>query len=283
MTSNNKVVILDGRFQPYSSNNPLEIGSSVDNDPQIKQALTIINGTYGDIVSVEAKAKDLNKFGRRVTVGTGWETLMTAIGSETEETILSTNAITHVVSTSVNDTDTINVEYHTISGGDLTFGVQSVTLAGSTPVALTTPCARVSRMYNTGSTALEGSVYAFETSTRTDAGTHAVIPAGEQQTQKAATSISSSDYWLITGGSVTVLSKVTKYAEFRLEIRPVGTSYWRPISQTVGVTDTTGTIYIPLKPYGIVPPNSDIRIAVRTNTSGVDVAGGFEGYLAIIQ
>lgn len=252
---------------------------SADTDHNTLQAINEIFSTYGDTVSVDNKKKSLLKFGSRTTVGTTWETLMTEQGTEVGETFVSGNNITHIVS-STTDTQTVNIEYHTVSAGVTTFGVQSATLNGTTPVALTTPAYRVSRVYNTGSTPLAGTIYIYEGGTRTDANTHITIPAGEQQTQKAQTTISDNDYWVITFISLSVLAKVTKYAEARLEIKPVAQSYWRPITQTFAATDTTGTILIKTEPYLIVPSNYDVRLAVKTNTSAVSIAGGFGGYLA---
>jgi len=251
----------------------------MDNEAKIKQAINEVFSTYGDVVSVSNKKKSLLKFGTRTTVGTSWETLMTAQGSEIQETILSANGITTVVS-SASDTQNLIFEYHTISGGALTFGVQSVTLTGTTPVSLPIPCARANRSYNNGTNPLVGNIYFYEGGTRTDVNTHLVIPAGEQQTQKAATSISDADYWFISEASLNVLSKVTKYAEARLEVRDVGKNYWRPLTQTFSATDQTGTIEIPFEPYRIVPSNADVRLAVKTNSGSVDVSGGFSGYLA---
>lgn len=255
-------------------------------DYDLIQAINVVNSEYSDAVSVLSKKKNLLKFGRRTTVGTGWEALATAQGTETEETLLSSNGITHVVSGASGDNGkTLKLEYHTISSGVLTFGVQDVTLDASdatTPVALTTACGRANRSYNTSTSGLTGPIYYYEGGTRTDANTHLVIPAGENQTQKAQTAISDNDYWFISSISVTCLAKTTKYVEARLEAKPTTQSYWRPVSQTFAVTDTTGTVAFPVKPYIIVPSNYDVRLAVRTNTSSVDVAGGFSGYLAIV-
>lgn len=252
-------------------------------DHEIEYAKDVIYSTYGDVVSVQQKKKNLLKFGRRVTVGTSWETLTTAIGSEVAETLPSDNVIDSIISSSASDTGTVNIEYHTISGGETTFGVQSATLNGTTRVALATPAYRTSRVYNTGSSALVGNVYTYQDNTgRDDNKTFATISAGENQSQKAATTISGTDYWIITSISISVLSKATKYAEARLESKPVATSYWRPISQTIGCTDSSGTVELSKRPFIIVPSNYDVRLAVQTNTSAVIVSGGFNGYLATV-
>ena len=270
-------------FDSALNTSPLPVkttSTSVDSQYEIAQAINEIYSTYGDTVSVENKKKSLLKFGARTTVGTTWETVMNAQGALTEEVLLSTNGITTVVSSSASDTQPIVYEYHTISGGNLTFGVGTVTLNGTTPVTLPVACARANRAYNNDSSALVGNIYFYEGGTRTDANTHLMIPAGAQQTQKAATAISQYDYWIISNVSINVLSKVTKYAEARLEVRQVGKSYWRPLTQTFSATDSTGTINYHFEPYRIVPQNYDVRLAVRTNTSGVDVSGGFSGFLA---
>lgn len=253
--------------------------------PGIAQAIRVIEETYGDTVSVVTKAKNLLKFGSRTTVGTGWEILTTAVGSETAETYATGNDIDTVVSGDAGDAGkTLKLEYHTESSGVTTFGVQDVTLDGAdgtTPVSLTTPAFRTSRAYNTSSSDLVGPIYFYQDNTgRDDDKTHLVIPAGEQQTQKASTTISGTDYWIITSISASVLSKTTKYAEFRLVAKPVTQSYFLPISQTVSVTDTTGTVELLNEPYVIVPSDYDVALQVKTNTSAVDVAGGFSGYLA---
>jgi len=269
-----KVFVIDN-----TGNQIIKFIPTVDDGQEIRQALNEILSTYSATVSVDSKQKSLLKFGSRTTTGTGWETMMTLLGTETEETLLATNGITTIVSDAA-DTVPMKVEYHTISGGLLAFGVQDVTLNGTTPVGLPTACARASRMYNNDGAALTGNVYVYEGGTRTAANTHLSIAAGEQQTQKAATSISNMDYWIVTNVSINVLSKNTKYAEARLEIRPVGKTYWRPITQIFSCTDSTGTIQLMFEPHKIIPSNHDVRLAVKTNTSGVDVSGGLQGYLA---
>lgn len=258
---------------------------NIDNHPLIKHALSIIKDEYGVRASVGAKKKTLTKFGRRTTVGTGWETLTTAQGTETEETFVSDNLITHVVGTGGDEGIGIDIEYHVVdSNGDTFFGIQHIDLDVSdatTPIELPFPAFRISRMKNDQEgDNLTGAVYAYEGGTRTDVNTHAVIPAGEQQTQKASTTISSDDFWIITNTTLTCLAKTTKYVEGRIETKPTSSSVWLPKTQTIGVTDTSGTVPLIKKPFLIIPSNHDIRIPVKSNTSGVDVSAGLSGYLA---
>ena len=108
----------------------------------VSHAYNLIYDTYGDVVRV--KPKNLLKFGRNENVTTGECTIMELAGSETAETYVSTNAITHVISDDANTGD-LYIEGHTISGSDLTFATQTVTLTGTTAKALTTPLARATR------------------------------------------------------------------------------------------------------------------------------------------
>lgn len=252
----------------------------------IRQAINVIRATYGDEVSVEQKAKDLLKFGSRNSVSAGWETVMTAQGSETQETMLTSNGITTVVSSnSADNGKQLTLEYHTYSGGNLTFGTQTVTLDASdatTPVTLGTAVGRANRAIWTSGGALVGNIYFYEGGTRTDANTHLVIPAGEQQTQKAQTAISNNDYWIITRASGSVSEKTSAWADFRLEVKAASTSVWVPITQNFSVSDASGTISLLPEPFLIVPSNHDVRLVARTNSAGVSIAGGFSGYLAIV-
>lgn len=259
------------------------------NDYELQRALQLIKADYGDTASINEKKKSLLKFGTHTTIGTGWETLAEMQDSEVAETFVTDNGITHVISTQA-DTQTVTVEGHTIDGdGNTTFVTQNVTLTGTTAKALTTPLFRANRAFNIGSTALTGAVAFYEgggvTSGKPDNDdqVHLLITAGEQQTQKGATTISSSDYWIVSSFTLSVTEKQSSWAEARIEIKPVAGTYWRPITQNIGCSDSSGTIKADKRPYIIVPKNHDVRIAVRGNAIGTSVAGGFNGYLASIQ
>lgn len=256
---------------------------------QSAHAIALVSANYSDTVSIDDKNKDLRKWGARTTVGTGIETLITASGSETEETLLSSNGITTVVSSSSSDTqDIVFYEGHTISGSDATFlqetnGGAGITLTGTTPVTLPTAVFRASRAGLESPAA--GSIYFYEGGTRTDANTHLIIPSGEIQTQKASTTISSADYWFITGARASVLEKTGAWAQFRIEIKPITSVYFYPLTEWVGASDASGTINLlePEDPWLIVPKNHDVRMAVQANAANVDVAGGMTGVLAGVQ
>lgn len=260
-------------------------------DPWLQHAIEVIESTYGDLVSVSNKDKDLLKFGTHTAIGTGWETVAEMQDSETEETFVAGNTITTVISTSTSDdsSDSIIYEYHTIENGVATFGVSSaVTLNGQTAVTLPTAVARVNRAYNAGTGALAGNIAFYEGGATTsgkpdvDSTVHALITAGEQQTQKAATTISNNDYWIIDNVSASVTEKTSAWVECRLETKPIARSYWRPVTQNFAASDASGTVQVVKRPYVVVPKNYDVRLACRANTAGVSMAGGFHGMLASV-
>lgn len=67
------------------------------------RAINEIKVQYGDTVSVSDKGKTLRKFGRNTAVSTSTTTIMTLPGSELHETMITTNGVTSVVSSSASD------------------------------------------------------------------------------------------------------------------------------------------------------------------------------------
>lgn len=259
--------------------------------------------TYGDTVSVSAKGKSLNKFGDNHTVGSAYETIMELQGTESNETYVSTNAIDYVVSSSGSDTQTITLEGHTIdASGNLTFTTQDVTLTGQTPAALTTPLARANRAFiknsgtfNSPQAAFVGDMYVYDSSAaggttagvpNTASATKLIIEATEVQTEKAATSISQSDYWFISYFSAAIgdAGASANFVTVTIEKRDVkngGT--WRPFGrEIVLIPNATGKLFT-FAPYLIVPPNHDVRARAKTDTNTAEVHAEFGGFLAAVQ
>ena len=262
--------------------------TTVSTNYWIDRAVSNILGDFGDNVSVVNKNKNLLKFGRNSSVGnSNLTTLMTLAGSEINETYVSSNLITTISSSSSSDTQTVSVEGHTISGSDLTFVIQSVTLNGQNQVTLTTPLARCTRITNNGSTDLIGSVYAYQNDTTTngvpdtDNLVHCIIPAGSNQTEKASTSISSSDYWIVTEVYADILDRSTAAkAEIDLEVRRMGGVFKPVLKLSAGSNFSADHKF---EPYLVIPKNSDVRLrAISDSAQGRDVSGGIEGLLAII-
>ena len=248
----------------------------------MEHAKQIIFADYGVNVSLEAKNKDLLKFGRHENVQTTSTTLMTLPASTYNETYVATNLITSIISTSAADGESVTIEGHTVASNVFTFVSQTKTLTGQTVATLGTALGRVTRVYNSDTTELAGVVSVCEDDTYgsgvpvTAAGVHLQIRAGEQQSEKASTTLSSADYWVITSFYADVLEKVATSADVDLEIRLAG-KVFRPIASISCSEGHRGNFNF--KPYLIVPPNADIRLRARASANDRDISGGIEGSL----
>jgi hypothetical protein len=254
-------------------------------DGRLVQAEREIYRTFGDVVSIDEKAKSLIKFGKSGELGTTRETVWTVGGMET---YVSTNSIDSISSSSALDTEVILLECHTVTGTgedqQFTFLVQEVQLNGQNRVALPTPVARVSRVYNNNGTELVGKVSVYENTTIVDGvpsdltKVHAQIPAGFQQSFKAATTFSNEDYYILTGGFGSVTYKQNAAVNFYLEFRTPGKVFRE--GAAVGANSAGGSWVVDLDPCVIIPKNSDIRVTCQTDTQGAEVYASFKGYLA---
>jgi hypothetical protein len=251
-------------------------------DGRLVQSEREIQSTYGDVVSIDRKAKSLLKFGKsaELTANT-LETVWTVGGNEA---YISDDGITHISSSSASDTQEIRVEGHTISGDDLTFVVQLVTLSGQTPVALNTGLARISRISNNSGTELVGRVVAYEDTATTngvptdETKIHIDIPLGFQQSFKAATSFSKEDYYVMTGFYGAVSAKQSAAVDFYIEVKKPNGVFLQTACFTA--SSTGGNSDISLDPAIIVPKNSDVRVRCETTDNNAVVFGIFKGYLA---
>lgn len=272
----------------------------------IAQAEAVVYSTYGDTVSVAAKAKNLNKFGRNRVVSTTYETVAEFQGTTSEETFVSTNLIDSISSSASGDTSkTYTIEGQTIDGnGNLTFVVQNATTDasdGQTKVALTTPLARATRMYlaasgtfNSPQTVHSGVIYVYDDTDGisggvpvTAAATKILLLAGQTQSEKCATAISQSDYWFLTGFSAGVGNAgaaSVSYITCQIQTRDVANGgVWRPLGhEIVLVPDQTG-VQRSFSPFLIVPKNHDVRVQAKTDTSNAEVFAQLSGYLAAVS
>jgi len=258
---------------------------------KIDHAIDVILETYGVNVSVDKKKKDLLKFGRNPNVGsaaTGYTIWATGADNAHETYVAAnTNSIDSISSSTSGDTNiTFVVEGHTESGGNKTFVTQSVTTNGTdgqTRVALTTPLNRVTRAYNNGSTAATGPIYIYENTALTSGKPtdttkiHLTIPTNRNQSEKASTSLSSTDYWIITGFRGSMLEKAASFADVALQVRING-KLFREV-EDVSCSDASNGI-MEFNPYIIAPANSDIRLVAVSDSTSRDVSGGIQGFLA---
>ena len=274
---------------------------SIDDFYPIRQAINQIYEDYGDKVSVYHKKKSLDKFGLRSAVGTTFVTVMPMQGAELDETFETTNAITKAVSTSPSDVGQVTLECHTINtSGEFTFLVQTVTLDGTNEADLLFPVARANRGFATPSgdfsapaADLVGTISVFNGTNGSVAGvpvtpsaTKLILLAGKNHSEKAATTVSNTDYYLLTGaycgvgqagGSATSVS-------FEIQTRDVANGgVWRPLgSQITVAVDGGNSRPIEFNPYRIVPKNHDVRIRAATNANTAQVYAELQGVLAKI-
>lgn len=296
-----------GRVGGLSTNQGFKyVSMTADGDARNRQAINNVLSSYGDVVSVEAKKKSLNKFGKKSGVGTTFSTIMHHQGSEIRLTYPSTNLIDSIISTDAGDTGITYVyEGHSVDGsGNLTFVIDEVTTdatSGQTRVALPTPVRNLTRAYvkpsgifNSPQTVHSG-IISFYDDTNGDNG--AGVPttasavsmrllAGETQSEKAATSISQNDYWFIDALSIAVedASPSANFVTFRMVTRDVvNGGVWRPLGRDyVAYTDQTQPGRIPQEPFRIVPKNHDWEVWAKADTGSADVFAEAEGDLASI-
>ena len=269
-----KVIDADGINKYYQTTGQGTVGSpfqSVVPSSAISYAENEILKTYGDTVSVWEKGKRLIKFGANKDVDLVQEAVIQA---PDDDSILTSNVITHVTSSGAY-TGTVAVEGFTISGGELTFVSQTSNVVDTTLVTLGTPLARVTRMYNNGTTDYTTQISAVNS---TNTAKYCVIEGslGQNQSLKAQTSISKDDYYIMyqmSGGIVATSANVI----FSFQTKEVG-KVWRTQRQFVasGVSFTE----VPLSPPIIVPKNHDIRIVAISDTNNTSVVAEFSGYLA---
>ena len=270
----------------YGSSSGTSIESVYHPDFWVEHAIRETFSSYGDIVDV--KPKSLHKFGENLLVGTSRATIMSLPAGVLAETYATTNSISHISSSSAADAQIIRVEYHTVDGsGNFTFGSQLVTLNGQTKVALTTTCARVSRVENMGVTDNAGAIYVFEDDTlssgvpTTSAKVHMIVEPGENQSLKAATTISNNDYEFITQIKASVNKKTTGGAVICLRVREKGGVFKTKFKR--GVNSNGPSLNMDFRPFLIVPQNADIIMTAEADGASTPVSAGWNSILATIK
>ena len=251
-------------------------------DGRLVQSEREIEQQFGEKVSIDRKAKSLIKFGKSASLPAGsLQTVWTVGGNET---YVDDNTIDSISSSNVNDNQEIYLECHTVDAeGNFTFLTQTVNLNGQTRVALPVPVARVSMAYNNNGTEIQGRVAVYENTTLTNgiptdvSKIHIDIPLGLQESFKAATTFSNTDYFVLTGGFGSVSSKQAGAADFYLELREQG----KVFRQVAAISATSsGPWEIKLDPAVIIPKNADIRVRAETEDNNLVVFTVFQGYLA---
>jgi hypothetical protein len=299
----------DENGMPINATNPLavhlyETASSQPSavyDPYITLAEAEILNTYGDVASVWEKKKALFKFGSTENADSGVKTTVAQFqGAVVNETFATGNTVDSIVSDNASDTGVVVIEGHTGDGsGNFTFSVQEATLNGQTPVSLSTSIMRCNRAYAKDGTFavpsvdLVGNVYIYDSTLaagvttgtpNTATATKCMIAAGNNQSRKAATTISSADYWIVTEilGSLERGSGGSAAADLDVECRKVG-GVWRPMGLQIELHHSAEPNFEEtFKPYRIIPPNTDVRMVATSDSANTQIAGHINGSLAII-
>lgn len=199
-------------------------------------------------------------------------------------TVTSTTQFTYTVASGTASPATGTI---TATNQKKTFVVQDVTMNGQTQVTLGTALARATRAYipsQNRATDMVGTGYIYETDTSTSgvpdtaSKVHLILNNGANTSQKASTSISNTDYWIVTGFMAHNLTKQASWLDVRLEVRTLG-GVFREV-EDISVSDGSSQGIFIFEPYLIVPKNSDIRLRATADTNGRDAAGSIQGVLA---
>lgn len=107
---------------------------------------------------------------------------------------------------------------------------------------------------------------------------HLSTDGSNNQSLKCGTSISSTDYWIVTNGVFSVNRQNSRSVDFKLQVRLFG-KVWRtqfPFS----VHSTGGGSEVTFDPPLIIPKNSDMRVVAISSGASTGVEASVNGYLA---
>lgn len=280
----------------------------IDHAPVVAQAIHDIKSTYGLDVSVHEKSKSLIKFGNNSAVRNTKVPVMTLASSSAIEPQVATNIVDSISTDDASASGQVLVEGHTVSGNDLTFVVQYVTLDGQNRVALTTPLRDMVRIrkitdptltdsenvaLTPTSIAVDSTIYGYD-----DTGVSLVSGVPDDLTQvhctmdsnagssgKGATSIAATDFYVILGLNLSVNLKNNAIVDFRLEEKfwsaPLK-DYISRISKITLDTAASPSAIFTFPVAVVIPKNHDVRMTAISNVSNVDVevTAGMFGVLA---
>ncbi len=268
-------------------------GTSKIDDFLVNHALDVIRSTYGDRCIL--KSKDLLKFGGSAVVGTSETTIANfATPTNLRETYVSTNAINSLICTDNTFVGDVYVEGHYLDGADRKFTTQTLAATGQTRAALTQPLLRATRAFIDAATGLATPatdlIYVYDNTDgdngsgvpTTEAAIKLIVDGIENQSEKAATSLSYQDYAIVTGIYAGIEKKSNANAVVRIRSR-VGSKVFRTIAPKIHLdADGATEVFIEYKPYLVIPKNSDIELTAEGSTSGITISAGFNSFLALV-
>ena len=237
----------------------------------LRHACMIVKKKYNEEVFV--KPKSLTRFGYNPEIEQNVKEQVWRTGGL--EVLPSANTINRVVSTSLTDTQVVVIEGHILSGPNLIFVTQTVTLTGTTPVTLPTPLARATYLQNKDTTDFAGLVTVTDSTTGF---THLTVNGDHNKSLKAGTSISATDFWFITNITLSVGKTNPAVVEFDVEVRQNG-YVWVPVFMT-SLANSSAILSIDFDPVLIIRNNSDLRITALSDSNNTSVYAQITGYLA---
>ena len=215
---------------------------------------------------------NIDKFGENPDIDTGtvpediWE-----LGGLYIYDADNTAPIVSLISDNAADTMDIEVQGLDING-NLT--VQTLTLTGTTRVALTTPLWRVFRMTNIGTVDMTGTVYCYigTGGVPTAANTRAIIDNGNNQTLMAIYTIPNGHVGFLCRGELGMSRSASSgAAQAAYYSRRFGSVF--TVKKRVDITNQGSSIYQDLRPFpDVIPGKTDIRLTVEdvsANNTGV--------------
>lgn len=225
--------------------------------------------------------KPLDKFGVNplVTASTDPEDVWEGGGLYTYDDF-GTAPIVSIASSDA-DTQDISITGLDIDGEEVT---QTITLTGTTRVALTTPLWRVYRMENEGDTDLVGNVFCY-TGTGTvpsigDAEVRAVILSSNNQTQMALYTIPKGKVAFLFRGEIGIeysgsVGAGTNFAKVQYQSRRVNKIF--KVKKTINVISAAQSNYVDERPFpDIIPSLTDIKAEVVTVSEDMGVWATFD-------
>lgn len=215
----------------------------------------------------------VNKFGANGNISANTKEDVWDVGGNYTFPANGTAPITHIHSSSASDTEPIEIQGLDIDG---VLTVQTITLIGTTLVALTTPLWRVFRLKNVGTLELIGSV---DVANSDDTIIYAEIGIGNNQTLMAIYTVPKGKIALMTKYYCTTVDATNKSptsTRFQLWARDTKINGVFQLKHIVGIAQGGAMLEHSFSPFPKSEELVDIKITAVPLDEAADVAAGFD-------
>lgn len=215
----------------------------------------------------------INKFGANADITKDTKEDVWDLGTDYPFTANGIAPITHIHSGSTSDTEPIEIQGLDIDG---ILTTQTITLNGTTLVALTTPLWRVFRLKNIGTSDLIGVV---DVANSGDTVIYAQINIGNNQTLMAIYTIPANKTALLTKYYATVVPSTNKdptSTRFSVWMRDTTINGVFQLKHVVGIPKAGAMVEHAFDPYPKITQLVDIKITALPIGENGDVAAGFD-------